>query len=72
MIPDLDQWRFTPELTGYGTSVMDLGIYSINTTRYLPDRDPIVPQSMMASEHDTFESVQNKRASFLLGFGDGV
>ena len=72
MITDPDQWRLTPELTGYGTSVMDLGIYSINTTRYLLDRDSIVPQSMMASEHDTFESVQNERASFLLDFGDGV
>jgi len=72
MIPDPDQWRLTPDLTGYGTSVMDLGIYSINTTRYLLDSDPVAAQSMMASKHDAFESVQDERASFLLDFGDGV
>jgi predicted dehydrogenase len=72
MIPNSDQWRLTPDLTGYGTSVMDLGIYSINTTRYLLDRDPVAAQSMMATKHDAFEGLQDERTSFLLDFGDGV
>ena len=71
MIPDPDQWRLTPDLTGYGTSVMDLGIYSINTARYLLDRDPVAVQSMMATEHDDFEGLDDERASFMLDF-DGV
>ena len=72
MIPDPSQWRLTPELTGYGTSVMDLGIYSINTTRFLLDRDPIAVQSMMSTEHEAFEGLQDERASFLLDLGEGV
>ncbi|RJT07181.1 D-xylose 1-dehydrogenase Gfo6 [Halococcus sp. IIIV-5B] len=71
MIPDPDQWRLTPDLTGYGTSVMDLGIYSINTARYLLDRDPVAVQSMMATEHEAFEGLEDERASFMLDF-DGV
>lgn len=72
MIPDPNQWRLTPDLTGYGTSVMDLGIYSINTARYLLDRDPVAAQSMMVTEHEAFEGLQDERASFLLDFGDGI
>ena len=71
MIPDTDQWRLTPDLTGYGTSVMDLGIYSINTARYLLDRDPVAVQSMLATEHDAFEGLDDERAAFMLDF-DGV
>lgn len=70
MIPDTDQWRLTPAITGYGTSVMDLGIYSINTARYLLDRDPVRAQAMMASESEAFEGLDDERASFLLDFGD--
>nr|WP_233204068.1 hypothetical protein [Halegenticoccus soli] len=30
-IPDTGQWQLDLDRSGYGTSVMDLGIYSINT-----------------------------------------
>jgi len=50
MIPDPDQWRLDADLSGYGTSVMDLGIYSINTTRFLLRRDPISVQAEMVSK----------------------
>lgn len=72
MIPDPDQWRLNPDLTGYGTSVMDLGIYSINTARFLLDRDPQSVQAQLYSEHEAFEDVDDERASFMLDFGDGV
>ncbi len=72
MIPDPNQWRLVPKLTGYGTSVMDLGIYSLNTARYLLDRDPVAVQSMMTSKHEAFEELPDERASFLLDFDDGI
>nr|WP_233340989.1 D-xylose 1-dehydrogenase Gfo6 [Haloprofundus sp. MHR1] len=65
MIPDENQWRLDPDLTGYGTSVMDLGIYSINTTRYLLRRDPVAVEARMSSHHDAFDAVPDERSSFL-------
>ncbi len=72
MIPDANQWRLDPDLSGYGTSVMDLGIYSINTTRYLLDRDPVVVQSQMSSHHDAFADVPDERSGALLVLEDDV
>ncbi len=72
MIPDEDQWRLTPELTGYGTSVMDLGIYSINTARFLLDREPVAVQASMASPHPAFDGLDDERSAFLLELEGGV
>ena len=66
MIPDPDQWRLDPDLSGYGTSVMDLGIYSINTARYLLDRDPVAVQSQMSSNHEAFDDVPDERSAAIL------
>lgn len=66
MIPDEDQWRLDPDRSGYGTSVMDLGIYSINTARYLLDRDPVAVQSRMASPHEAFADVPDERSAATL------
>ncbi|AGB38897.1 D-xylose 1-dehydrogenase Gfo6 [Natronococcus occultus] len=67
-----DQWRLDPELAGYGTSVMDLGIYSINTARFVLDRDPTTVQSMMHSDHEFFSEVPDEVAAFTVAFEDGV
>lgn len=72
MIPDHDQWRLDPDLSGYGTSVMDLGIYSINTARYLLDRDPLAVHSEMSSHHEAFGDVPDERSSALLVLEDDV
>jgi len=72
MIPDPDQWRLDADLSGYGTSVMDLGIYSINTTRFLLRRDPISVQAEMVSNHEAFADVPDERSSSLLIFEDDV
>lgn len=72
MIPDEDQWRLDPDMSGYGTSVMDLGIYSINTTRYLLDRDPVAVQSQMSSHHEAFADVPDERSGALLVLEDDV
>ncbi|WP_101297033.1 D-xylose 1-dehydrogenase Gfo6 [Halegenticoccus soli] len=72
MIPDTDQWRLDPDLSGYGTSVMDLGIYSINTTRFLLRREPIEVTSSMESRHEAFADVPDERSASILRFEDGV
>jgi len=72
MIPDPDQWRLDPDLSGYGTSVMDLGIYSINTARYLLDRDPVAVQSQMSSHHEAFQDVPDERSAAILVLEDDV
>jgi xylose dehydrogenase (NAD/NADP) len=72
MIPDTDQWRLDPEISGYGTSVMDLGIYSINTARFLLDRDPVLAQAQMSSTHEAFGDVPDERSSSVLLFEDDV
>jgi xylose dehydrogenase (NAD/NADP) len=72
MIPDPDQWRLNPDLSGYGTSVMDLGIYSINTARYLLDRDPVAVQSQMSSHHEAFADVPDERSAAILVLEDDV
>jgi len=72
MIPDPDQWRIDPDLTGYGASVMDLGIYSLNTARFLLRREPVAVQSRMHSRGEAFADVPDERSSSLLVFEDGV
>jgi len=67
-----DQWRVDPELTGYGTSVMDLGIYSINTARFLLDTDPRTVTAEMDSSHPAFDEVPDEQARFSLTFEDGT
>ncbi|PSQ57748.1 MAG: glucose-fructose oxidoreductase, partial [Halobacteriales archaeon SW_9_67_25] len=54
MVPDPDQWRLDPDLTGYGATVMDIGIYPINTARYLLDRAPVAASARMRSSHEAF------------------
>ncbi|GAB6878175.1 Gfo/Idh/MocA family oxidoreductase [Halorubrum gandharaense] len=67
-----DQWRLDPEMAGYGASVTDLGIYPMNTTRFILDRDPIAVQSMMHSDHEYFSDVPDEVAAFTVEFAGGV
>ncbi|MFC6976703.1 D-xylose 1-dehydrogenase Gfo6 [Halomicroarcula sp. GCM10025709] len=72
MIPDHDQWRLDPDVSGYGTSVTDLGIYSVNTARFLLDRDPVAVQSRMSSHHEAFADVPDERSGSLLALEGDV
>ncbi len=72
MIPNEDQWRLDPDLAGTGTSVTDLGIYPLNTTRFALDADPVAVQSSTWSGSDGFEDVPDERAAFQVSFPDGV
>jgi predicted dehydrogenase len=72
MNPDIDQWRLDPDLAGYGASVMDLGIYPLNTARFVLDRDPQSVQASMHSSHEAFADVPDERANFRVDFPDGI
>lgn len=70
--PDPDQWRLDPDLVGPGASVTDLGIYPINTTRFLLGEDPTEVRAEMTSTSDAFADVPDERAWFELTFDGGV
>jgi predicted dehydrogenase len=69
---DPDQWRLNPELAGRGGSVTDLGIYAIDTTRFVLGSDPVAVQGATWSGSEAFESIPDERAAFTLEFPDGV
>jgi xylose dehydrogenase (NAD/NADP) len=72
MIPDPDQWRLNPDLAGEGGSVTDLGVYPLNTARFVLDRDPVRAQAAMHSESEGYESVPDERAAFTVTYEGGV
>jgi len=72
MIPDPDQWRLNPDLAGQGASITDLGVYPINTTRFVLDRDPVAVQSAMYSGTEGFEDVPDERAAATIVYEDDV
>jgi len=72
MIPDPDQWRLNPDLAGAGASITDLGVYPINTTRFVLDRDPVAVQSAMYAESEGFEDVPDERAATTIVYEDDV
>ncbi|SFS67202.1 D-xylose 1-dehydrogenase Gfo6 [Halostagnicola kamekurae] len=53
---DADTWRLDPDLAG-GGALVDLGIYPINTTRYLLDADPVSAYASTHSIDDPFDRV---------------
>ncbi|MGB9965654.1 D-xylose 1-dehydrogenase Gfo6 [Halobacterium hubeiense] len=69
---DTDQWRLDTELVGYGATVMDLGIYPINTARFVLDADPVSATAQMHSEDKAFDDVPDQHAAFTLQFDDGT
>jgi xylose dehydrogenase (NAD/NADP) len=72
IIPDADQWRLDPDLTGYGATVMDIGIYPINTARYLLDRAPVAASARTRSSHEAFGDVPDEHATFTLTYEGDV
>lgn len=72
LIPDHDQWRLDPQLAGPGTSVTDLGIYPINTARFVLGADPVAVSATMRSSAEAFDRVPDERATFEITFEDGV
>jgi len=72
MIPDPDQWRLDPDMAGPGASVTDIGLYPLNTARFVLDSNPVAVQASMDADGEAFAAVPDERAAFTLDFGDGV
>jgi xylose dehydrogenase (NAD/NADP) len=71
IIPDPDQWRLDRDLSG-GATVKDIGLYPINTTRFVLDSDPTAVQARVTHDHEAFADVGDEYAAFTLVFPDGV
>lgn len=71
-IDDPTQWRFKKELAGGGV-LMDLGIYCVNTIRFLKGAEPIwVSANTYSTPGDErFEEVEETML-FQMGFADGT
>lgn len=64
-----DHWRLDPDLAG-GGALMDVGVYPLNTARYLLDREPTAV-SATACGAGPFAAV-DERIAFQLSFGERV
>ena len=69
--PDPDQWRLNMDLSG-GCAAMDVGIYPLNTARYLLDADPLRVSGTVASVREAFADVPDEHAVFRVDFPDHV
>lgn len=65
-----DSWRLDPEIAG-GGALIDLGIYPLNTARFLLDADPVAVSAETAFGNQPFEEVE-KHAAVQLTFPDGT
>jgi xylose dehydrogenase (NAD/NADP) len=70
LIPNPNQWRLNPELSG-GATLIDIGLYPLNTTRFLLDRDPVGVYAAEFSEHEWFDGL-DEHVSFQVEFEDGI
>ena len=71
-IGDPTQWRLNKQLAG-GGSMMDIGIYSINGSRYMIGEDPIwVSAEETKTNHEKFKEGVDETIQFQLGFPGGA
>ncbi|MFA1610840.1 D-xylose 1-dehydrogenase Gfo6 [Halobellus rubicundus] len=67
---DHDQWRLDPDLSG-GCALMDIGVYPLNTTRFVLGSDPVRVSGRTRTEHEAFAGV-DEHATFRLEYPGGV
>ena len=67
---DPDQWRLNKELAG-GGALFDLGVYPLNTARFLLGTEPIAVCGRTKRSHDAFDEV-DETVSFTAEFPDNV
>ncbi|MFC7223427.1 D-xylose 1-dehydrogenase Gfo6 [Halalkalicoccus sp. GCM10025322] len=67
---DSDSWRLDPEVAG-GGALMDLGVYPLNTARFLLGVDPETVQATTHSSGPPFDRV-DEHAAFQLAFPEGA
>jgi xylose dehydrogenase (NAD/NADP) len=68
--PDPDQWRLDEELAG-GGALFDIGIYPLNTARFLLSADPVAVTGTTTSSHAAFDEV-DETVAFSARFPDDV
>lgn len=67
---DPDQWRLDPDLAG-GGALVDVGVYPLNTSRFLLDADPVAVQGTTATPDEAFAGV-DEHVAFQLAFPGGA
>jgi xylose dehydrogenase (NAD/NADP) len=67
---DPDQWRLDPDLAG-GGALVDIGVYPLNTARFLLDADPVAVSAETTENPPHFDGV-DEHVAFELSFPDGV
>ncbi len=71
-IGDPNQWRLNSKLAG-GGAMMDIGIYSINGSRYMIGEDPIwVTAQETKTDREKFKEGVDETIQFQLGFPGGA
>lgn len=72
IIGDPTQWRLNKALSG-GGAMMDIGIYSINGSRYMIGEEPIwVTAQETKNDHEKFKEGIDETIQFQLGFPGGA
>jgi predicted dehydrogenase len=72
IVGDPQQWRLNKALSG-GGSLMDIGIYSINGSRYMIGEDPVwVTAEETKNNPDKFKEGVDETIQFQLGFPGGA
>ncbi|WP_415381152.1 D-xylose 1-dehydrogenase Gfo6 [Halosimplex sp. TS25] len=66
---DETSWRFDPDLSG-GTTLNDIGIYPLNTIRFILGEDPQAVYARAESEQPAYEGT-DEHGAFQLEFPDG-
>lgn len=71
-IGDPTQWRLNKQLAG-GGSMMDIGIYSINGTRYMLGEEPVwVTAQETKTDKEKFKEGVDETIQFQMGFPSGA
>lgn len=65
-----DQWRLDESLAG-GGALVDIGVYHVNTSRFLLDQDPVAVQGSTAATSAAFDEVE-EHVSFELTFPGAI
>ena len=72
IIGDPGQWRLNKQLAG-GGSMMDIGIYAINGSRYMVGEEPVwVTAEETKTDHVKFKEGVDETIQFQLGFPGGA
>ena len=71
-IGDPKQWRLNKQLAG-GGSMMDIGIYAINGSRYMTGEEPVwVTAQETKTDHEKFKEGVDETIQFQFGFPSGA